>query len=183
MSETRPAGLKRDCNAVRIPYGTTVLLPKGTPVEITQTLGGSYTVRTSEGLFSIAGQDADALGLESAGPAHAAAPSSAPKPGAEQAVWDVLRSCYDPEIPVNIVDLGLIYDLLIEPLPSGRSRVKVKMTLTAPGCGMGTYIAADAQRKLLASEGVEEASVDIVWDPPWHPSMMAAEGRKILGLE
>ncbi|MGZ4973041.1 MAG: iron-sulfur cluster assembly protein, partial [Limisphaerales bacterium] len=101
----------------------------------------------------------------------------------EKLVWDTLKSCFDPEIPVNIVDLGLVYDMHIEPMPSGNSHVKVKMTLTAAGCGMGTIIASDAQQKLLYLPGVEEASVEIVWDPPWHQSMITAEGRRILGLE
>jgi probable FeS assembly SUF system protein SufT len=183
MQATTSIPLKRDCDAIQIPEGTRVLLPRDTPVEITQTLGGSHTVRTPGGLFSIAGKDADALGLE---PTAIVNPEAAPSPAQavdESTVWEVLRSCYDPEIPVNIVDLGLIYDLVIEPLPSGRSRLQVKMTLTAPGCGMGTYIAADAREKLLTAPGVEEATVDIVWDPPWHPSMITAEGRRVLGME
>ena len=98
-------------------------------------------------------------------------------------IWDTLRSCYDPEIPVNIVDLGLIYDMHLEPQSGGRYDVCVKMTLTAPGCGMGTVIAGDAQQKLLLLPGVDSADVEIVWDPPWHQSMITAEGRRILGLE
>ena len=97
-------------------------------------------------------------------------------------VWETLRSCYDPEIPVNIVDLGLVYDLAIEPVTGGSKKVSVKMTLTAPGCGMGATIAGDAQQKLLMLDGVEEASVEIVWDPPWHQSMITEQGRRILGL-
>ncbi len=94
-----------------------------------------------------------------------------------------MKTCYDPEIPVNIVDLGLVYDLHLEPLPMGGSKVFVKMTLTAPGCGMGTVIAGDAQQKLLALPGVEDASVEIVWDPPWHQSMISPVGRARLGLD
>jgi metal-sulfur cluster biosynthetic enzyme len=108
-------------------------------------------------------------------------PSAAVPPSAtvsEEQVWAALRQCYDPEIPVNLVDLGLIYDVAI----SG-NRVDVKMTLTAPGCMMGGQIAGDAQTKLLSVEGIEEANVELVWDPPWHQSMISAEGRKILGLE
>jgi probable FeS assembly SUF system protein SufT len=183
MQEATSVTLGRDCDAVQIPQGSRVILPRGTRVEITQTLGGTYTVRTPQGLLSVAGKDADALGLESTSPAAPAAVSAPAGPVEEKAVWDVLRSCYDPEIPVNIVDLGLIYDMVLEPLPSGRSRVSVKMTLTAPGCGMGTYIAADAREKLLGTPGVEEATVDVVWDPPWHPSMISAEGRRVLGME
>jgi len=101
----------------------------------------------------------------------------------EQQVWAALKHCYDPEIPINIVDLGLIYDVHLEPLPAGKSRVCVKMTLTMPGCGMGPIIARNAQEKILALPGVEEANVELVWDPPWHQSMISAEGRRILGLE
>jgi metal-sulfur cluster biosynthetic enzyme len=101
----------------------------------------------------------------------------------EKQVWDALKTCFDPEIPVNIVELGLVYDLVIEPAPGGNSRVRVKMTLTAPGCGMGTVIASDARQKLLYLPGVDDAEVEIVWDPPWHQSMITAEGRKILGMD
>lgn len=178
MTDTASVELARDCEAVQIPVGNTVILPAGTPVEISQTLGGSLTVFAMGGLFRIAAQDRDALGLA---PAEAAAPRD-PRPVSEPAVWDVLKSCYDPEIPVNIVDLGLVYDLAIEPAEGGH-RVQVKMTLTAPGCGMGTVIARDAQDKLLLLDGVTEADVQIVWDPPWHQSMITAEGRRVLGLE
>src|SRR6266404_6307621 len=174
--------LKRDCEATEIPAGTVTTLPAGTPVDITQTLGGSYTVRAlSGGLFRIADRDADALGLQSTvGSKNAEAPTG---PLDEKAVWDTLRNCYDPEIPVNIVDLGLVYDMKVAPLPSGRSAVSVKMTLTAAGCGMGSVIAGDAQQRLLGLPGIEEANVEIVWDPPWHQSMITEQGRKILGLD
>jgi metal-sulfur cluster biosynthetic enzyme len=101
----------------------------------------------------------------------------------EKLVWDALRTCFDPEIPVNIVDLGLVYDVAIEPASGGHSKVRVKMTLTAPGCGMGTMIASDAREKLRCLPEVEEAEVELVWEPPWHQSMITAEGRKALGLE
>jgi metal-sulfur cluster biosynthetic enzyme len=101
----------------------------------------------------------------------------------EEKVWDVLRTCYDPEIPVNIVDLGLVYSLVVEQGDSGGARVKVKMTLTAPGCGMGPVIAGDAQRKIAGMKGVESADVEVVWDPPWSPSFISAEGRKKLGMD
>jgi probable FeS assembly SUF system protein SufT len=175
--------LARDCEAVQIPIGTNVILPAGTEVDITQTLGGTYTVHALGGLYRIASKDADALGLQAAPDPAAPEEPKAEGPVDEKAVWEVLKTCYDPEIPVNIVDLGLVYDLQIEPTPSGRSKVGVKMTLTAPGCGMGTVIAGDAQQKLLELPGVEEASVEIVWDPPWHQSMISAAGRARLGLE
>jgi len=180
MNQVTTVELTRDCEAVQIPYGNTMTLPKGTSVDITQTLGGNYTIHAPGGLFSVAGKDADALGIQPAAPQTPAAPGQAVD---EKSVWDVLKSCYDPEIPVNIVDLGLVYDLMIEATPAGRSRVNVKMTLTAPGCGMGTYIAADAQQRIMGLDGVEEANVEIVWDPPWHQSMITAEGRRVLGLE
>jgi probable FeS assembly SUF system protein SufT len=178
MSAGTTVKLARDCAAIQIPVGTDVTLKAATPVDIVQTLGGTYTVHSMGGLFRIAGKDADALGLtpepENAAPASQVV--------SEQAVWSVLKTCFDPEIPVNIVDLGLVYDMAIEPLPPGGHKVFVKMTLTAPGCGMGPTIARDAQQKILSLNGVEDASVEVVWDPPWHQSMISAEGRKILGL-
>lgn len=181
-----PLELTRDCPAIQIPAGNVVVLPAGTPVDITQNLGGTYTVRALGGLFQIAGRDADALGLEVGAPpagAPAAPAAAAAEPVTEGQVWDVLRTCFDPEIPVNIVDLGLVYDLSLATLPAGGSRVQVKMTLTAPGCGMGPVIAEDARQKILSLPGVQEAQVEVVWDPPWHPSMISAEGRRVLGLE
>jgi probable FeS assembly SUF system protein SufT len=187
MQNVTSAQLARDCEAIQIPAGNTVLLPAGTSVDITQTLGGSYTVHAPGGLFRIASKDADALGLESTSTQPATAETRGPAESEaavdEQAIWSTLKTCYDPEIPVNIVDLGLVYDLHLEPLPSGRSKVFVKMTLTAPGCGMGGVIAGDAQQKLLSLPGVEDASVEIVWDPPWHHSMISPTGRAQLGLE
>jgi probable FeS assembly SUF system protein SufT len=167
-----------------IPVGTVTTLPEGTPVDITQTLGGSYTVRAmTGGLFRIAAKDVDALGIDATETNKPNEQKSSDGPVAEKDVWETLRTCYDPEIPVNIVDLGLVYDMKIVPLPSGRSGVAVKMTLTAPGCGMGSVIAGDAQQRLLGLPGVEEANVEIVWEPQWHHSMITPEGKKILGLE
>jgi probable FeS assembly SUF system protein SufT len=185
MTEVRSVELKRDCEAVRIPAGTPVVLPAGTAVDITQALGGTYTVMAAGGLFRIGGADADALGL-APGAVKAMANADAGGEAAadlEARVWETLRSCYDPEIPVNIVDLGLVYDLRINPSEGNGRHVAVKMTLTAPGCGMGTVIAGDAQQKLLYLPGVSAADVEIVWDPPWHQSMITPEGRRILGLE
>jgi probable FeS assembly SUF system protein SufT len=138
----------------------------------------------SGGLFRIAAKDADALGIKPVD--TETAPSTAASAGGpvdEPAVWETLKTCYDPEIPVNIVDLGLVYDMKIVPLPSGNSGVAVKMTLTAQGCGMGSVIAGDAQQKLLGLPGVEEANVEIVWEPQWHHSMISEQGRKVLGIE
>ncbi len=185
MNEPPALELTRDCPAVQIPAGNVVVLPAGTAVELTQDLGGTFTVRALGGLFQIAGRDADALGREVPTPAGAVAPAAPETAGAltEDQVWAVLRTCYDPEIPVNIVDLGLIYDLRLAALPAGGSRVEVTMTLTAPGCGMGPVIAQDAREKILTLPGVREAAVEVVWDPPWHPSMISAEGRRLLGLD
>jgi probable FeS assembly SUF system protein SufT len=182
--ESKDIQLARDCEAVQIPSGQVSMLPSGMEVYITQELGGTYTVRTAKGLYQIHGKDGDALGRspEAATPTEPKhSEQSAPSDFDEKYLWEALRSCFDPEIPVNIVDLGLIYDLRSEMTDGGR-RVEVKMTLTAPGCGMGPSIADDAQRKLLMISGVEDASVEIVWDPPWHQSMITPEGRKALGL-
>ena len=179
MNSPTTVQLKRDCAVVRIPAGTTDTLTAGTEVHITQTLGGSYTVQAPGGLFRISPQDADALGLEAVAPSAPCATG----PVDEKLIWDTLRTCFDPEIPVNIVDLGLVYDMQLAPIASGGSRVDVKMTLTAPGCGMGPAIAGDAQVKLLNLDGIEDATVEVVWDPPWHHSMITPAGKVVLGLE
>ena len=185
MQNMTSVELTRDCDAVEIPAGNPRILRAGTPVDITQTLGGAYTVHTMGGLYRISSKDADALGLTHAGTeSNSAVQSETVSPeDLEKLVWEALKTCYDPEIPVNIVDLGLVYDMHVERQASGGHNVGVKMTLTAPGCGMGTVIAGDAQQKLLGLPGVEGADVEIVWDPPWHQSMITAEGRRILGLE
>ena len=174
--------LERDVVALQVPFGEKVRLPAGTAVVLTQSLGGSFTVEAPSlgGLFRIAGPDADALGLEK--PEGGGAPVAAGGELTEERVYEELRSCYDPEIPVNIVDLGLVYDLKIDPLASGKKNVSVRMTLTAPGCGMGPAIAAEARDKIAALPGVEAANVEVVWDPPWNAEMMSAEGKKRLGL-
>lgn len=179
MSQTHT--LIQDVSATVIPAGDVVTLPKGTEVFIAQTLGGNVTVRTDRGLFRIARENADAIG----GYTPADVPAAPARTGefSEQAVWDVLRTCFDPEIPVNIVDLGLVYDLAIEKTPSGAHDVQVKMTLTAPGCGMGPVIAEDARQKIATLPTVETAKVHIVWDPQWTPQMISETGRKVLGLE
>jgi probable FeS assembly SUF system protein SufT len=171
--------LSKDTPATAIPAGDELTLPAGTEVFVTQTLGGTVTVRTNRGLFRLAREHTDALDgfslkMETAG---AVAEFS------ERAVWDAMKSCFDPEIPVNIVDLGLVYDLAIEKTPQGGHAIEVKMTLTAPGCGMGPVIAEDARQKIASLPTVESAKVHIVWDPVWTPQMISPEGRKILGLE
>jgi probable FeS assembly SUF system protein SufT len=185
MQNMTSVELTRDCDAVEIPAGNSRMLRAGTPVDITQTLGGAYTVHTMGGLYRISSKDADALGLshEPKETDRALQADTVNPEDLEKLVWGALKTCYDPEIPVNIVDLGLVYDMHVERQASGGCNIRVKMTLTAPGCGMGTVIAGDAQQKLLDLPGVEGADVEIVWDPPWHQSMITAEGRRILGLE
>lgn len=174
--ETRT--LQRDCEAIQVPGGNRVTLGKGTDVDITQTLGGTYTVRAGSGLYRIGAHDADALGL-----AAAAAPlNAAGGPVTSEMVNEILKTCYDPEIPVNILDLGLVYDTALAPVDGGGWSVSVKMTLTAPGCGMGGMIAADAKEKIMALEGVSDATVDLVWEPAWNPSMIAEEAKQRLGI-
>ena len=174
--------LSRDCDAVEIPAGRPASLKQGVEAYITQSLGGTYTLQVPSygGLYRIAGKDADAIGKQ-----VAAAPVSggATSGDLEQLVWEQLKTCYDPEIPVNIVDLGLVYDMQITPETEGKNRVEVKMTLTAPGCGMGVSIAGDAQQKLLGLPGVSDANVEIVWEPPWNPQMISPEGKEKLGID
>jgi probable FeS assembly SUF system protein SufT len=181
--------LSRDCEVVEIPGGRTVQVPKGTKVSITQALGGSYTLLIPEmgGLFRLSDRDADAIGREVAPQDMSSESSSgdaAPRSEAElrDEVWAALKTCFDPEIPVNIVDLGLVYGLSISPAGDARHRVEVQMTLTAQGCGMGGAIAADAQVKIERIAGVSEARVDVVWDPPWTPEKISEEGKAVLGI-
>jgi probable FeS assembly SUF system protein SufT len=173
--------LSRDVEAVQIPSGDKILLPNGTRVFITQTLGGSYTVMTDTGLARIDGKNGDALGETVTDNTVQAAtlPNGAPDP---EAIWDQLKKVYDPEIPVNIVDLGLVYSMDVEQKPEGGYKVNVAMTLTAPGCGMGPAIAEDAKSKILLVPGVSEADVRITWDPPWNQQMISEEGKMKLGL-
>lgn len=175
--------LQRDVAATLIPAGDRVTLKASTPVDIVQTLGGNVTVRTDHGLFRIDAADTSAIGGYTPAGTGSGAGGAQHEVFSEAAVWAALKTCFDPEIPVNIVDLGLVYDLNVEPTPSGKNRVEVKMTLTAQGCGMGPVIAEDARLKIAALPDVEEAKVHIVWDPVWAPQMISAEGRKVLGLE
>jgi probable FeS assembly SUF system protein SufT len=170
--------MKRDCPAVLIPAGTAITLQAGVPVVIAQALGGSFTVIVHGNMARIAGADADALGLE----APAAAGPAEPVQLTEEHVYEVLRTCYDPEIPVNIVELGLVYDLQILPLPEGGHRVEIKMTLTAPGCGMGPVLQQDVESRVLSLPGVKEAAVLLVWDPPWNRDMLSEAAKLQLGM-
>ena len=182
MHENTEFSLSRDLEAIEIPSGRKFTLEKGTKGVITQTLGGSYTIATPYGLSRIAEKDLDALGLEK--PAGKSEPKKTSTNGAvsEDDVWNQLKQCYDPEIPVNIVDLGLVYDCRLIKKDDGGTKVEVKMTLTAPGCGMGPAIAHDAQSKILSIDGIDEADVQLVWDPPWNQNMISEAGRMKLGM-
>ena len=183
MRYSEPVELNRDTPAILIPAGTPTILPKGTEVTITQSLGGTYTVIVNGNMFRIDGKDADALGLEVATQTTTRSGAAATPESIEKQAWDAMKTCYDPEIPVNIVDLGLIYDCHLEPLAAESSyRVDVKMTLTAPGCGMGPMLAQDVQNKLLGLEGVDDVAVELVWDPPWNQAMMTEAAKLQLGL-
>jgi probable FeS assembly SUF system protein SufT len=177
-----PVQIAREVEAVQIPAGTKTTLEKGVEAYITQALGGTFTLQVPShgGLFRIAGKDADALGKD---PADAGAMPTGAGGDLESMIWEQLKTCFDPEIPVNIVDLGLVYGMEVKAQDDGTHKIEVKMTLTAQGCGMGASIAYDAKNKLMALPGVSEADVDLVWDPPWTPQMISPEGRERLGLD
>jgi len=170
--------LTRDCAAIAIPAGTQQVLPAGTTVRITQALGTSYTVSAHGGLFRIEATDGDALGL-----AHGAEESQAPPTFSEKMVWDQLRTVYDPEIPVNIVDLGLIYACTIADEEQGGKKIEVAMSLTAPGCGMSDVLKADVERKLARLPEVKTVRVQVVFDPPWTPARMTEAAKLQLGFD
>jgi len=180
----------RDCEGTQIPYGNKVTVTKGTEAYVGQTLGGNVTLQVpSLGLVQVLSKDADALlkdGIQltasSGSTKSAATEGPVDEKTVEKDIWETLKTCYDPEIPVNIVDLGLVYDVKLTSMPSSGSRVDVKMTLTAMGCGMGPAIAAQARDKILTVPGVSEADVQIVWDPPWNQSMITEAGKKRLGI-
>lgn len=174
--------LIREVEAIQIPSGDALSLPAGTEVYITQRLGGTYTVATSQGLARISSQDSDALGVDSGAEAKKEVEANRIKDAPlEEQVWSQLKGVYDPEIPVDIVNLGLVYDCGIEET-DGKKVVSVKMTLTAPGCGMGPVIAADAQAKIMTIDGIDDAQVELVWDPAWNQEMISEEGKMKLGM-
>ena len=175
-----PFSLARDVNAVIIPAGEAVILREGTSGFITQALGGSFTVYVEGNLFRIAGLDADALGKEPVEPP--AVPDNATDEDIEQVIWQQLKTCYDPEIPINIVDLGLVYRCEVSQGPDGRRSIEVDMTLTAPGCGMGEILVQDAQEKIAIVPTVSDVKVELVFDPPWNASMMSDEARLQTGM-
>ena len=183
MRDDKPIVLMRECQAAMVPSGEALLLPAGSSIWITQALGGSYTAMTDHGyVVRIDGADAAALGLSDESepePAEATPAASS----VEDRVWQQLRSCFDPEIPVNIVDLGLIYLCRTEELASGGYKALVRFTLTAQGCGMGQFLKEDIRKKLLAVPEVREADVDLVWEPAWNQSMISPQAKQRLGIE
>jgi probable FeS assembly SUF system protein SufT len=176
--------IDRECEATLIPSGDRVVIPAGTDLRVMQTLGGNVTVQSeSTGqLLRIDAKDAAVLGEEYARPAAAPAPEPAADGTFDEArVWEQLRTVYDPEIPVNIVELGLVYQCTATPLPEGGHRVDIQMTVTAPGCGMGPVLVEDVRRKVASVPGVKEAHVELVWEPAWDQSRMSEVARLELG--
>ena len=173
--------ISREVKAVQIPSGDPINLPAGTAVIITQTLGGSFTVATQSGLARISSDDADALGNpeEESEAVNDGLPDDA---SLEDRVWHQLEQVFDPEIPVDIVNLGLVYDCAVDTDDDNQSTVNIKMTLTAPGCGMGPVIAADAQARVMSIDGIIDATVDLVWEPAWNQDMISEIGRMKLGM-
>ena len=180
--------LKRDVEAAIVPVGTKITLKAGEEASITQSLGGTYTVVVNGNMFRIENKDADALGVEAearqAAPATTSSGANVTPEQLDKEVWDQLRTCYDPEIPVNIVDLGLVYDCKVAPIPGSQDlyRVDVKMTLTAPGCGMGPVLQQDVQNKLMSIEAVDDVNVELVWEPQWNQGMRTEAAKLQLGL-
>jgi len=179
MQMRKEATVARDVPAREIPSGTPITLKAGDPIIITQSLGGSYTVMTPVGFLArIDGKDADAIGE----PVVAEDAAADEGKTTEQRAWDQLKTCYDPEIPVNIVDLGLVYSCTLSPLPDGGDKIDVKFTLTAPGCGMGDVLREDIRGKLLTVPGIKDADVQVVFDPPWSLQMMSDAAKLQLGM-
>ncbi|EKE00796.1 MAG: putative metal-sulfur cluster biosynthetic enzyme [uncultured bacterium] len=178
MTQQETVKLRRDVDVILVPFGTPVTLPKDTEVTIAQSFGGTYTVTTPGAMYRIDNKNADALGK--ANLIFTLAENEDIE--LENKIWAILRTCYDPEIPVNIVDLGLVYDINIMPDTDNKSNVTIHMTLTAPGCGMGPIIAADAKQKVLSLPEVKTVEVEIVFDPPWDRSMMSEQAKLELGM-
>ncbi|MGH8403384.1 MAG: putative Fe-S cluster assembly protein SufT, partial [Gammaproteobacteria bacterium] len=180
MYDRTPIKLKRACAAAMIPSGNQVIIPEGAEVNVAQSLGGSFTVYVDGNLLRIAGKDADALGLEP--PEEPALPENHTDADVEKLVWEQMKTCYDPEIPINVVDLGLVYECKLSDIEDGKKHVDIKMTLTAPGCGMGEILAADVKQKIESVPLVKEANVEIVFDPPWSREMMSDEAKLQTGM-
>ena len=178
--ENEPVVIYREVKAVVVPAGQEVTLKPGQAGYITQALGGSFTVYIDGNLYRLAGADADAIGKEVLRIPEL--PLNATERDVLDAVWAQLRTCFDPEIPINIVELGLVYDCAVHPKADGTRLVDIKMTLTAPGCGMGPVIADEARRKIAQLSGVADADVQVVWEPAWSPDRISEEGKKKLGM-
>lgn len=183
MQTNEPITLLRDCEAVLIPDGTPVRLEKNSVVYITQALGGSYTVNIDGNLARVGSKDADALGFEIEEKNDAESDKELTGDGSvdEALIWDQLRTCYDPEIPIDIVELGLIYNCNIVPLEAG-NQVDITMTLTAPGCGMGEFLAEDVRTKIKSLPNVTKVNIELTFDPPWNQTMMSEAARLQTGL-
>ena len=182
MSASEAITMSRACEVIEIPSGIRGTLPEGTVVRMMQSLGSGYTVATDRGyMCRVDAKDADALGLSNV----MTAPTATVREGTfnNQMVWDQLKNVYDPEIPVNIVDLGLVYSCVIAPLQEGGNRVHIKMSMTAPGCGMGNVLKADVESKLARLPGANEVQVEVVFDPPWHPGLMSDAAKLQLGFD
>ena len=177
---SEPVKFERDCAAVLVPQGENVTLPAGSVGYITQALGGSFTVFVEGNLFRIAGEDADAIGKQAPPPLRL--PEGAGDEEVEKRVWEQLRTCFDPEIPINVVELGLVYACDLEALPDGSRKASIRMTLTAPGCGMGEILVEDVRTKVERVPTVSEADVELVFDPPWNQSMMSDAARLETGM-
>ena len=183
MNMREEVTLSRNAEGVMIPSGERVLIPQGARATITQSLGGSYTLITERGLMvRVSGRDVEAIGKTPENVAEVKPGEELTPQKLEELVWDQLKTCYDPEIPVNIVDLGLVYLCEVQPAEGGGSNVKVKMTLTAPGCGMGPVLANDVKMKLESLPGVKQADVEVVFDPVWDRSMMSEAAKLQLGM-
>ncbi|MFT5426396.1 MAG: putative FeS assembly SUF system protein SufT [Gammaproteobacteria bacterium] len=183
MQHNEPITLIRDCNAALIPDGTPIRLDKDSVVYITQALGGSYTVNVNGNLARVDSKDADALGFDVEDQNVSTVEKEMTGDGSveEEHIWSQLRTCYDPEIPIDIVELGLIYNCSVTPLETG-NQVDVTMTLTAPGCGMGEFLAEDVRSKILSVPNVTQVNVDLIFDPPWNQTMMSEAARLQTGL-
>jgi probable FeS assembly SUF system protein SufT len=183
MANQEAVILTRDVEAALVPAGTGVVLKRGEKAQVTQSLGGNYTVVVRGNMFRIEEKDADALGFQVVARSEKSTGEARPAHVVEQEVWAQLKTCYDPEIPVNIVDLGLVYSCQLTPIEQKNSyRAEMKMTLTAPGCGMGPTLAEDVRKKLVSISEIEEANVELVWDPPWSQSMLSEAARLKLGI-
>jgi probable FeS assembly SUF system protein SufT len=182
MGASEPLTLSRACEVIEIPSGIHGTLPAGAVVRIMQSLGSGHTVATDRGyMYRVDAKDTDALGLSNA--ATAQAPLVHEGNFSEQMVWDQLKTVYDPEIPVNIVDLGLVYSCETAPLEQGGNRIHIKMSMTAPGCGMGNVLKADVESKLSRLPSIKEVHVEVVFDPPWHPGLMSDAAKLQLGFD